>query len=96
MQELVSTDWESRCWILRAAASKQGRDYGILIAAKGITGASYDLDRAHYEIAMALGRGLHILVLTRSEIVTLTDTSQLVRLLKEKLCELAVAGTIFL
>jgi len=74
----------------------RGRDYGILVAANGITGVAEERNRAHYEIAMALGRGLHILVLTRAEIETLTDTVQLVRLLKEKLCELAVSGTVFL
>jgi len=73
----------------------RGRDHGILVAANGITGSAEDRDRAHYEIAMALGRGFHVLVLTRAEIETLTDTSQLVRLLKEKLCELAVSGTVF-
>lgn len=74
----------------------RGRDHGILVAANGITGSSEDRDRAHYEIAMALGRGFHILVLTRAEIETLTDTTQLVSLLKEKLCELAVSGTVFI
>ena len=74
----------------------RGRDHGILVAANGITGSAKDRDRAHYEIAMALGRGLHVLVLTRAEIETLTDTAQLVRLSKGKLCELAVSGTVFI
>lgn len=74
----------------------RGRDHGILVAANGITGSAEDRNRAHYEIAMALGRGFHVLVLTRAEIETLTDTTQLVRLLKEKLCELAVSGTVFI
>jgi hypothetical protein len=73
----------------------RGRDYGVLVAANGITGSAEDHDRAHYEIAMALGRGFHVLVLTRAEIQTLVDTTQLVHLLKEKLCELAVSGTVF-
>jgi hypothetical protein len=74
----------------------RGRDFGILVAANGITGGPDDLNRAHYEIAMALGRGLNVVILTREEIISLRDTTQLVRLLKEKLCELAVSGTIFL
>ena len=74
----------------------RGRDHGILVAANGITGNAHDLTAANYEIAMALGRGLHILVVTRAEIETLRDTHQLHRLLKEKLCELAVSGTMFL
>lgn len=74
----------------------RGMDHGILVAANGITGTMEDRNRAHYEIAMALGKGLHILVVTRAELEVLTETSQLVRLLKEKLCELAVSGTVFL
>lgn len=74
----------------------RGRDYGILVAANGITGVAEERNRAHYEIAMALGKGLHIIVLTRAEMETLAETSHLVRLLKEKLCELAVSGTVFL
>lgn len=73
----------------------RGRDHGVLVAANGMTGSAEERNRAHYEIAMALGRGVHILVLTRAEIQVLEDTIQLVRLLKEKLCELAVSGTVF-
>ena len=72
----------------------RGLDYGILIAANGITGSGPELKRAHYEITMALSRGLHIIILTIEEIQALSTTRDLVRLLKEKLCELAVSGTI--
>lgn len=74
----------------------RGRDHGILIAANGISGSAREINRAHYEIAMALSRGLHILVLTRAELMALRSTEQLICLLKEKLCELAVSGTVFL
>lgn len=74
----------------------RGRDFGVFVAANGITGIPDDLNRAHYEIAMALARGLHIVVLTRSEIESLTDTTQLVNMMKAKLCELAVSGTMFI
>lgn len=73
----------------------RGRDYGILIAANGISGSAKEINRAHYEIAMSLSRGLHILILTRAELEALHSTEQLIRLLKEKLCELAVSGTVF-
>lgn len=74
----------------------RGSDYGILVAANGITGVADDLGRAHYEIAMALSRSVHVLVLTRAEIEDLVDTTDLILLLKEKLCELAVSGTIII
>lgn len=71
----------------------RGLDYGILIAANGITGTNEDITRAHYEVAMALSAGVHILVVTKDEIEFLTETSSLVRLIKEKLCDLAISGT---
>jgi hypothetical protein len=74
----------------------RGLDYGILVAVNGVTGSGEDIDRAHFEIAMALSRGIHLIVITRNEIESLVTTSDLVKLLKEKLCELAVSGTVFL
>ncbi len=74
----------------------RGCDHGVLVAANGITGTAEDLNRAHQQIAAALAEGQKILVLTRDEIERLSTTSGLVRLLKQKLCELAVCGTLFL
>jgi len=71
----------------------RGLDHGILVAVNGITGSSGDIDRAHYEIAMALSRGQRIIVLTREEVESLQHTNSLVKLFKEKLCALAVSGT---
>jgi len=73
----------------------RGLDYGIVIAAKGITGSSSELTCAHHEVTMALSRGLHIIILTLEEIQGLSTTEDLVALLKKKLCGLAVSGTIF-
>ena len=74
----------------------RGRDVGILISSQGITGDSSDLTSAHLLITTALKDGINILVLTREEIVQLTDSTQLIMLLQEKLCELAVSGSLFL
>lgn len=74
----------------------RGLDYGILVAANGITGNQADLTRAHYEVAMALRDGIRIIVITRDEIAALNDTASLVRIVKKKLCDLAVAGTVLL
>lgn len=73
----------------------RGCDHGILIAANGISGSAQESKQAHYEIAVSLSRGLHILVLTGAELGTLHKTEQLVDLLKGKLCELAATGTVF-
>jgi hypothetical protein len=73
----------------------RGRPMGILVAAAGITGGAADLTAAHSVLARALAQGREILVITRSEIEQLTNTDELVRLLKKKRAQLAVSGTIY-
>jgi hypothetical protein len=72
----------------------RGRDFGILIANNGVTGDPADLTAAHAVLARHLERGRHIIVINRTEIQGLTDTKDLVKIIKEKLCVLAVSGTI--
>jgi hypothetical protein len=73
----------------------RGLDFGILIAANGITGNTVDINRAHNIVARHLGNGRRIIIVKRSEIESLPTTDNLIKLIKEKLCELAVAGVIF-
>lgn len=72
----------------------RGVEFGILIAANGITGDPALLTDAHLTIARALQERRRMIVITQDELVRLTDSSQLVHIIKEKLCELAVRGTI--
>jgi hypothetical protein len=72
----------------------RGRDFGILVANNGITGDAADLTAAHNVLARHLERGRQIIVVNRAEIQALTETNDLVKLVKEKLCILAVSGTI--
>jgi len=71
----------------------RGRPQGILVAANGVTGDAILLSQAHRQIARSLEDGREILVVTRAEIESLTDTTDLVVLLKRKLAKLAVSGT---
>jgi septum formation inhibitor-activating ATPase MinD len=71
----------------------RGCDYGVLVAANGITGDPADLTNAHYQMATALAEGQRILVLTKDEIEALTHSDQFVGLLKKKICALVVSGT---
>lgn len=73
---------------------RRGLDFGILIANNGITGDQAEVDRAHSIIATHLERKRKIIVITSAEILALRTTADLVRLIKEKLCILAVSGTI--
>lgn len=75
---------------------QRGCDHGILFAAGGITGIPEDITRAHFEIATALADGIRVIVLTPEDIRSLTNTIELVDLVKRKLCQLVVSGTNFL
>ncbi len=79
-----------------AKLKRRGRDFGILVAANGITGDSTDISAAHEIIRTSLSEGRQIVVITRTEIESLNTTDQLVNLIQEKLCELAVSGTLFI
>ena len=83
-------------WFYNKLRDRRAFPYGILIAANGITGSAEDKTNAHQIIASALREGCQIIVITRQEIESLRDTKQLVEVIQEKLCELAVSGTLFI
>jgi hypothetical protein len=72
----------------------RGLDFGILISPHGITGDANDLTAAHQVVASALMEKRRLIVLTTGELIALQDTHALGHLIKTKLCELAVKGTI--
>jgi hypothetical protein len=70
-------------------------DFGILIAAKGITGNPADGDRAHHQVSLALSQKIRLIVITRKEIENLKSAAELVVLIKTKVCQLIVSGTVW-
>jgi hypothetical protein len=72
----------------------RGLDFGILISPRGVTGDAGEMTAAHQIIGAALKEKRKFIVLTTDELVALQDTDALGRLVKTKLCELAVKGTI--
>lgn len=72
----------------------RGLPFGILIAANGITGDPYHRTQAQSILATALSKGHQIVVITIEEIQGIKHTDQVVRLVKEKLCDLAVLGAL--
>ncbi|HED04125.1 MAG TPA: hypothetical protein ENI60_05090, partial [Candidatus Fraserbacteria bacterium] len=72
----------------------RGLNFGVLVAANGITGDKANLSAAHSIVAAALREGRRLVVIKSDELLALTDSPQLVRLVKEKLCDLAVNGTV--
>ena len=75
---------------------RRAQPFGILIAANGITGNAADRTAAHDVISAALAEGRQFVVITRDEIENLTLSIHLVELIQNKLCELAVAGTLLM
>ena len=71
----------------------RGLSCGVLVALNGITGEPADLTAAHSIIAASLLEQRTIIVIKSEDINAITDTAQLVKLFKEKLCQLAVSGT---
>jgi hypothetical protein len=70
----------------------RGVSLGILIALNGITGNSDNVTASHLTIAASLKDKRQIIVITETELSALRDTNQLLLLIKEKLCDLAVSG----
>jgi len=72
----------------------RGMEFGILIATRGITGHGGDLTAAHKIVADALREKRRLIVISAPEILALTDTDEIVVLIKRKLCDLAVMGAL--
>ncbi len=69
--------------------------FGIIVAANGITGDKAELSGAHQIVADALSHDRRIILLKRKDIEALSDSSELVELIKKKLCELLLFRTCF-
>lgn len=73
----------------------RGSNYGILVVLNGITGNSNDNNSAHSQILRGLqSHKIHILVVTREEILRLYSTEDFVKLLREKFIHLKLYRTI--
>ena len=73
----------------------RGLDFGILIAMNGITGNAEERSAAHQLVAAALQKKIRLIVITRAEIEALTHTDELVTLIRSKVCQLVVMGTVW-
>ncbi len=72
------------------------QEVGILVATNGITGNPTFRTDAYSVVTNALAQRRRLIVMTRAEIESLTDTADIVLLFKTKLCQLAASGSIFL
>jgi hypothetical protein len=72
----------------------RGLDFGVFVAVNGITGNASERTAAHEIIASCLRDHRRIVVMTGDDLFALRKTDTLVTLIKMKLCELAVTGTL--
>lgn len=80
-------------WFLTKIHNR-GLELGVLVSPHGITGDAEDLSNAHFNVGLALKERRRMIVLTTAELTNLTDTTQLSLLIKRKICELTVRGSI--
>ncbi len=85
---------EQVAWFLKKLENR-GLDFGLLLAMAGVTGDAQDRGQAHYEVAMALPKKIRLVVITRAEIEALSTTDELVELIRRRVCQLAVSGTLW-
>ncbi|SCX31674.1 restriction endonuclease [Agrobacterium rosae] len=72
----------------------RGMEFGILVATRGITGHAADLNAAHKIVSDALKEKRRLIVISAPEILAMSDTDQMITLIKQKLCDLAVMGAL--
>ena len=70
----------------------RGLYLGFLIAANGITGDEHDIKHAKSIVSNFLKKHIRIIVIDKTEILSLDNTDDLIHLTKEKLCQLVANG----
>jgi len=73
----------------------RGLSFGILFATNGITGDAANRTSARDVISNSLKEGRDIILLSHTDVIGMTDTNKLCELIKIKICELKVSGTVF-
>lgn len=82
---------EQVSWFL-SKIEHRGLDFGVLIAANGITGEPANLGRAHSLVAFALGKRIRMVMIDRAEILALNSGEELAQLMIQKVCTLHASG----
>ena len=70
----------------------RGLDFGVLLAANGITRGKYKLQRGESVMTGFLKKHIRIITIDKKEILTLETTDDMILLIKNKICELVVNG----
>ena len=83
---------EQVAWFLMKIEHR-GLDFGVLIAANGITGVSEHLTAAHFLVSFALAtKKIRMVVITRAEIELLNSEEELAEKIIAKVTQLHATG----
>jgi hypothetical protein len=83
---------EQVAWFL-TKIEHRGVDFGVLLAANGITGVAQHLTASNFLVAMALAlRKIRMLIITRTEIETLASGEELAALIIAKVTQIHSSG----
>ncbi len=66
--------------------------FGIIVARSGITGKESNGTDGHGELQNILHDGCQMIAITGRDLENITDTDQIVEMLKQKLCNLVIAA----
>ena len=70
----------------------RGLDFGVLLATNGISKEEGEIKRAQSILTGYLRKHIRIIVIDKEEILSLVNTDDMIKLIKEKICELVVNG----
>jgi hypothetical protein len=70
----------------------RGLDFGVLLAANGITGEPEHLTAAHSLVAFALGKKIRMVIVSRAEIEALNSGEEFAQVILEKVTRLHATG----
>lgn len=79
----------------RAKLEDMKLNFGMFVATNGITGDAENLRNAHDAVRQAFQHGIQIAVLTKNELIHLTHTDDLIRLIEDKILMLTVQTQTF-
>ena len=72
---------------------RRSLDFGIMVAAEGITGIAGKLTGAHDIVSGAIQEGIRVIVVTRADIESLATSEQFVKMIQVEICRLVIKRT---
>jgi hypothetical protein len=72
---------------------RRSLDFGIIVAAEGVTGNPNRITGAYDVVSGAIQEGIRVIVITREDIESLTTSEQFIKMIQVKICKLVIKRT---